>query len=74
MVKNEKNDCYISLFCEKREGIKALKNEVEPFRSELRELLNKNIYIFFHNIEEALEKIIEIYSSSGLIKAIDVRV
>ena len=74
LIKIHKSDCEITFFCEKESTANDLKNEADSLKDRLNNLFNRNINVFFLNNKEANEKIVDIYSSLGLTKSLDIRV
>ncbi len=73
LIKNDNLQCVITFFCENDKSANYLKNGSDLLISRLKDVLHKNIQIFYYNSKEAAEKIIEIYSFLRLSKKIDVR-
>jgi len=74
LIKDDNSQCCISFFCEDSERVAAIKNGSDLLFSVLKDVLHKNVNIFFYNRKVAAEKIIEIYSMLRLSRGIDVRV
>lgn len=73
LIKNNKSDFFLTIFCEKNSAKKALKKTSDTLYYGLKKIINKNVHLVFYTKKEAIEKIIEIYPSVIFNRFIDIK-
>ena len=74
LIKENKSDLSIAIFCEKDSTIDEFRKRIDSFHSTVKNSLNRDVHIYLHNSQKAVEKIIEINSLGISNSIMDIRI
>jgi len=72
LIKDLENDCHISIFCANNNVVSALQESQEELLNYI-ESFRSPVYINYYNMQNAVNKIVEIYSYYSLNSVFDVK-